>query len=444
MIFPFIEAKKAKARSWTSRMPALMRRISRTILGILAIACLSIVIAYASHPYPSKIKGFQLWPAWLPIFWPDDYQQDDATVLWNPPCAPWTADPNGEASREYLAKLKPGSTLAETIDDAEYDVRQWYILHDNRYPPKDWPNNSKFWDIWKGLPELPAFIQEGTSHEVFWQDYGENNDIYLHQILNLDSVYQAYLLELARKNPISFEHRATEYFNWLLKGKRGAQTIQQNLVWNLAIDGFCRTVATCIREMNISQDAMRKLYTALPPLSIQELGLRRGFEVEYLQTANFFSGKNAFAQLIAEWPEYDPLAPTILFHPNETLNLLGKHYQKMIEFGEAGDIEGMQNTTSNLLPEPRSNPPLKNHLGNSLLQINFIAQPTLWEGLWETTIRYQLLRKELASRAGIEVDIRDPLTEKPFLRDDQGFPYSVGIDRIPDTEDDIHLSTLSE
>jgi len=444
MLFTLLKPKSSKRHKGRRKLTPFARLLLRTLAGIVIVAWLTLVAAYVFHPYPSKVYGLMLWPKWLPIFWPEDYLQDDSTVLWHPIEEPWLKDDNWEASKAYLAQLSTETPIKAALENAGWSTDLLYSKHYTMDHPQDWPNDTGFWEFWDSKSEVAEFIKEGSTHDIFWQDYKDESEFTPTPIFTLNRLYQAYLLELARNDPRAFKEKTIEYINWLLKGKRGAQSIVQNLAWTANIGSLIDTTTTCIRGMDIPDEVILELYKELPTISIEDLSLRRGLETEYLHTSDLLFHDVEYQETLEDWKNYDADTRSVFLHRNETLNLLSADYLKVIEMGEAGEMEAMLNHSSNVIPPDTSNRRLRNYLGTTILEMTFLFQTHLWEDTWETNIRYQLLRKELADRAGIDADIRDPLTGQAFGRNIDGLPYSVGIDGIPDTEDDIHLSTLSK
>jgi len=408
-----------------------------------------LIILYACFPYPRNYLCFALWPDWLPTFYPKDYLADEAPGTWQPVLSSWNDIPLADESYAYLCQLKKQTDLALLLESEEERNLGFFenIVKSNTPTAA---SIEDFTEYWNQHSLYLDYIDNSERYELICDKTEPRVDSILlsfKAVRSLNWAVQTHLAILAHEDSSTFTTEWIKYTNFILKFRLGSRGLVHEMVWTVVLKELTDNTSIWIKCSNLSQIQLIKLFNSLSELSIQDLGIERSIKAEFLSTEHILDNtlNEAIQNLQITWGHKKICHSTyfILFRRNETLNELRTFYENNIHAAYQADFETVaKNSPSVSRFQDDDNYlfyPIKNLYGHLFIVAAQPAVGKLWKVCWETNIRYQLLRKELADRAGIEVDIRDPLTEKPFLRDDQGFPYSVGIDHIPDSDDDISL-----
>lgn len=206
-----------------------------------------------------------------------------------------------------------------------------------------------------------------------------------------------------------------------------------------------------------SERALAMLRETFSPLPSDAVSMARPYVAEYLYFLKGFETDMSAVRILyvtermkyydngkIRWPEkgcpgwISTIVSPFILNRNKTLRLHSEMYRLLID--ESSELPPATSRAEAMANEYcEGYPNIKNPVGG----LAVLAAPAwlkAYRSAWRSKVSCDLLALHLAKLTGKELELIDHFTGKPYQWDEAtGLPYSVGWDRLPGTQDDIHL-----
>jgi hypothetical protein len=412
--------------------------------GIFIILAFVIQCECALAEYPKCIDELSRWPKGVLMEFPSDWHDlADAELA---PADYLVRRQTVGFNENAISLIFSDSEISSLLDAHQMDIADFYeqIIY-NPASPEQFDRLRSLRNV---LIELDEQIENCISEtEVVTPvtSLFENKRIALARLKSIHKFFLSrFSVALSENDPEELD-AFFRYLDFLIRGRQNAVDLVDELTWNIALKRTCGDISKLVSQGSVEDSVLARLVSSLGDLTIREVGIEEGLKEDFRFLGGVIDQLTRNPAVFDEkWGIKDfPRLREIVLHPNRTKRTYWSYTELAIRYGRSADMKALAELRDRSCRlrdlENVEGAPLRNMVGELIAMQAFPHYEKTWREAWITFVHYQLVKTVIERELGLSSKLVDPLSQREWEYGPGGLPFSIGFDRLANTDDDIKI-----